>query len=110
MSAKSKSDRDAVGVGCVIVMLWMPVSVLVNAWTASVLWGWFVVPLGLAQISIAHAFGLALVSRLFVGLGREDDSRDPEATPSKLFITGLTRAVFLPAIVLGLGWLARGCM
>ena len=46
-----------------IVML--PLGVL-RAFILRDLWGWFLVPLGLPEISVLHAFGLGLFATLFV--------------------------------------------
>lgn len=34
---------------------------LVRGYVLSALWGWFVVPLGVKELSIAHAIGLAVI-------------------------------------------------
>jgi hypothetical protein len=45
-------------------------SVILVAWRGmalAVLWGWFLVPLGLPMIGIAHALGIAIVFALLQG-------------------------------------------
>lgn len=37
----------------------------------ALLWGWFIVPLGVAAIGILHAFGVYLVGRVIIGAGRK---------------------------------------
>ncbi len=38
---------------------------VMEGFTLSFLWGWFLVPLGLPNISVIHAFGIALTARFF---------------------------------------------
>ncbi len=43
----------------------IPIGLCFKAVVASDLWGWFVVPLGVPAIGMAHALGLCLVGWLF---------------------------------------------
>lgn len=60
-------DDNESCLGTILSLLLTPLGVLVNGFTLSVLWGWFVVPLGGPDIGIAEAFGLSLVATLLVG-------------------------------------------
>ena len=54
--------------GVAIFSFWvimLPLGVL-RAFIIRDLWGWFLVPLGLPEISVLHAFGLGLFASLFV--------------------------------------------
>lgn len=53
------------------------VSVLVEAVILARLWTWFVVPLGLPHIGIAHASGLSLCVMLFQRPSRRRDGDEP---------------------------------
>ena len=50
-------------------IVWAGVVMLVigvlNAFVVSSLWGWFVVPLGMPSIGIAHAWGLGILVGMF---------------------------------------------
>jgi hypothetical protein len=39
-----------------------------SGFTIATLWGWFVVPLGVKAISYANAYGLAILSSVFMGI------------------------------------------
>lgn len=41
------------------------VNILMTMITLSMLWGWFIVPLGVVSIGYAHAFGLTLIVAFF---------------------------------------------
>jgi Na+-transporting methylmalonyl-CoA/oxaloacetate decarboxylase beta subunit len=47
----------------VAVMLTLTVGALVQGYTMHCLWAWFVVPLGVVPLGIAHAFGIAMIVR-----------------------------------------------
>lgn len=74
------------------------------AFALSLMWGWFVVPLGVGPISAWHAFGLTVM----VSLLRTDLDKHEDQTP----LTRLSQiAVFAGLIVpfcLFLAWLAKG--
>ena len=40
---------------------------LTSAFTGATLWGWFIIPLGIAQISYVHAYGLGIVGSFMLG-------------------------------------------
>lgn len=62
----------------IFTLLILPISVVINGLLLKVLWGWFVVPLGIQAIGIAHALGLATVCHLLVGTRYKAD--DTKAT------------------------------
>ena len=77
-----------------------------GGFTLSVLWGWFVVPLfGLPALSIAQAFGLALVVRSANGISSQSEkSKDDLSTAiMKLFLL----PPLLSGLLLLLGWVAK---
>lgn len=47
----------------VVLIAGVPLVILLHASVLSALWGWFIVPLGVAPIGIAHAFGLAVLAK-----------------------------------------------
>ena len=60
------------GIGMVAVLV---ILALFGAFTISTLWAWFVVPLGVKSIGMAHAYGLSVIVSVFMGargLGGQD--------------------------------------
>ena len=41
------------------------ISIIVASFTVSTLWGWFIVPLGLPAISLAHSYGIMIFTGVF---------------------------------------------
>lgn len=53
------------------------VSQLYSGLVLSVMWGWFIVPLGIAAITIPHAVGISFITGFFLGgLAIKDAVRD----------------------------------
>ena len=73
------------------------------AFVLSTLWAWFVVPLGVAKIGMAHTYGLALIPATILGvrgLYAPEDKRKES----------IVVALLLPATSLLFGWIALGFM
>ena len=69
------------------------------AFVLSTLWAWFVVPLGVAKIGMAHAYGLSLIPSVVLGVR---GLYPPEEKKQEAMIS----TVFYPAISLLFGWIA----
>ena len=64
----------------------------------SILWGWFIVPLGLPEIGLANAIGVSLV----VGFLTRH-----HATSEKDLSDRIIESLITPLIVLGFGWVVH---
>ena len=76
---------------------------LYHAWVLATLWAWFVVPLGIAKISLAHAYGLSSISTVLLGtrgLYAPEDKRKE----------AISAALLIPIFALFFGWIALGFM
>ena len=78
-------------------------SILLTGFTISVLWEWFVVPLGVTPIGMANAFGLSVMIMFFKIRGRKDFVKDVlvEKSETRKWIEHLVT----PVIALTIGWL-----
>lgn len=64
----------------------------------SILWGWFVAPLGVGAISAVHAYGLTIITSLIHGVyGKWCDKKDINV----MTVIGKNVMIALVAIVLG---------
>lgn len=78
-------------------------SVVLTGLVTSVLWGWFVVPLGVAAITVPHAIGIGmLVTFLTTNVSEERKTRD--------FGEALFIRLTMCAAAIGVGWLLHGLM
>lgn len=95
--------------GCLWVLLGIvgivTVSIIVNGWAISTLWGWFVAPVfALPYLSIAQAIGLACMVGLFTNSEFQTD-KSKDLIDSLSFLVG--RALLAPVFIVGIGWIVR---
>lgn len=76
-----------------------------NAWVLSILWGWFIVPLGVKSLSIAHAYGLTLVTGLILSNRGIKENKNQDD-----WISSVITWLLIPLVVLFFGWIAVGFM
>ena len=83
-----------------------------GGFAASVLWGWFVVPLGVPEVSMLHAVGLTLALRALAGWTAKPQPDKPEDKMVALRALGrvLAVATITPGAALAVGWVVRGAM
>lgn len=83
-------------------------NVAIGAFIFSIMWGWFVVPLGLPAINLAHAIGI--LSMLIFLTTKVDDADDDMETLAEVIEEGKRNLLFTSitgAMFLGIGFLAR---
>lgn len=83
-----------------------------GGFAVSVLWGWFVVPLGVPEVSTLHAMGLTLAMRALAGFSGKPQPAKHEDKMVSLRALGrvLAVATIAPALALAVGWVVRGAM
>jgi len=83
-----------------------------GGFAASVLWGWFVVPLGVPEVSVLHAMGLTLALRALAGFSGKPQPAKTEDKMVALRALGrvLSVATVAPGAALAIGWVVRGAM
>ena len=74
------------------------VYMVVNGWAVSVLWGWFVVPLGVPAVGIAHAIGL----RCIVALCKTPKYKEPD---DKHSIENSVFGIVSSVVGVGVAWI-----
>ena len=100
-------DSTTIAVGCVTILL-LPLSAAWRSFVATKIWAWFVVStFGLPALSMPAAYGIMLVSAMFVPQ-TQCDSKSGGMSESIGKIVGIQ--VTWPAIALFLGWLVQGML
>lgn len=89
-------------IGCIVGLA---LFCIYNAWVLTILWGWFIVPLGVKSLSIAHAYGFTLVIGLILSNRGVKENKDKEDWTSSIIVW-----ILLPAVSLLFGWIAVGFM
>lgn len=72
--------------------------VIQQAWAISVLWGWFIVPLGLPVIGTAAAVGISVTVSVIRGRRKGPDEEGWRA---------ITMSALQPWFCLAIGWIAK---
>ena len=94
--------------GCLGLIGLLIVESVLRGWVLTYLWGWFLVPLGLPPIGIAHAIGVALL----VGMITHQSQPDCES-PSREVSEHIGRVVghlIGPFVALLVGYIAQSFM
>ena len=98
-------DSTTIAVGCVTILL-LPLFAAWRSYVATKLWAWFVVStFGLPALSMSAAYGLMLVSAMFVPQTQCDSKSGGGMSEAIGKIIGIQ--VAWPAIALFLGWTVR---
>ncbi len=96
----------------IVVLALIVACALWGGFAASVLWGWFVVPLGVPEVSVLHAMGLTLALRALAGFSGKPQPAKHEDKMVSLRALGrvLAVATVAPGAALAIGWVVRGAM
>lgn len=87
------------------LVLWVPLTLL-RGWAIALLWRWFVTPLGVAALSIAHAIGISCLMLMFATITKPPD--DEDEIERLCFDT--SAAVIVPLLAVAVGAVAHGAM
>lgn len=86
----------------IFALLVSPLLVVLNGWVGSLMWRWFVVPLGAPPIGTGWAIGLVCIVAVFAGSRATDDEDD--------LVKAVIFTVLQPLFLLLLGYIARHFM
>ena len=96
--------------GCTLVIVALIGGIVVQGFTLSILWGWFVTPIfGLPALTIAQAYGIALVFHAIRGY-KEPAQTDKDPNGSNATLKLMVILVAHPAMLIGLGWIVKSLM
>lgn len=83
--------------GLITLML---INLVITSFTLMTMWGWFITPLGLPTIGMAHAFGFSLFVNYIVNDFSDDNKKSYKSAGERI-----GSYIVSSLIVLGLGWL-----
>ena len=113
MATTDKKAPDVVDAlaGCALALAAVPFLIALRAWTLSVLWAWFAVPLGCPPIGVAHAAGLVgVLGFLFFNPVRPTKDK-PDGIGAVAWVALMLGAhVGVAALALSVGWVLQRCM
>lgn len=102
LRAKRGQRREAIAKGVIAALLFV-YAILVRAYVLWYLWAWFITPLGFYQLGMVHLLGLSMVLKYFII--NIDHRKDERNLWDKAAMT-----LFLPWLVFGSAWIAKGFM
>ena len=98
-----KENTLATALALVVIVILAILAVGALAWMSAVtitwLWAWFIVPLGVMQLSLAHAFGISGIV-YYLTYRPVTNEVDKEQA-----FKALGQAVMMPFVALGLGYI-----
>jgi hypothetical protein len=102
-------DEDAIspGAGCAYLLALIPLGIW-QAYALTILWGWFVQPLGAPALTVPRALGLTVTVAVLRGkaAGVPTSSKASEMSNADLLRIAVTWPLTV-AIALGMGWVYR---
>ena len=104
--AKDDNPLFACGAMVCIGLVLIPLLMVINGFTISCLWNWYLVPLGLKELGIIHAMGIGLFFAYVNFHSKEKSERKRETEEIVLELASIHAA--RPAVVLLIGFLLKG--
>jgi hypothetical protein len=91
------------GLGCLLLLALLPFTIALRGFVLSKLWFYFIVPLGMNPIGLAHAYGLSILVQLFSGhYVKSEEMKDGEM--GDLLTKFVGNAIALPLFMWFMGW------
>lgn len=78
-----------------------------TAWASTILWGWFLVPMGLPPATVVQAFGILLLIRLARGVTPSKPKADGDPPAWRAMVNTSATTLLYCAISLLSGWLVH---
>jgi hypothetical protein len=105
LDAHDVAVKTMFGIGVVVLAAAVitPVAI-VHGYIISVLWGWFLVPLWVPAINVAHAIGITAL------IGGAGIVKAADKIEGRVMAWAFEKIVVTPAILLGIGWVAKQFM
>lgn len=85
----------------------LPITIIFNGMTLSVLWRDFVVPLGVRSITPAHAIGLCAIVGFLTHVPVSTDKKREDTTASRDVAVAYGIVAMRIIVALSIGWFAR---
>jgi len=77
-----KKLKTKIGILAILALISFPIIMFYNAFVLSYLWFWFLVPLGVLPIGMAHGMGIIVLKNLLTAVYKTDNS-ETESLQSK---------------------------
>ncbi len=98
--SEKETDSEKL-MGCIMFLVMMLISPFTSIWRGyvlSILWAWFMTPLGVIPIGVANAIGLSVLVTLFTPTGGSSGKNVADVCT-----TAISYSLVAPALALGMG-------
>jgi len=103
MADERENTGGEVAMGCLLMVIMLPIAIALRAYVLAELWDWFVVPLGVSAITLWHAYGLAALVSLMTGNLWPAVSDKKESMTYQTFKMAAT-CILAPLLAWFIGW------
>jgi hypothetical protein len=108
-----EKEKMKMEVGCLVALVALVISpalYVLNGWALSILWEWFIVPIGLPPVSVPMAVGIAIVVGFLTKQTETKHCVDTRTKDEKITdaIASIVAMIAYPLVALGIGWIVRG--
>lgn len=91
-----------------VTLITMVLSVVMDGWALSLLWEWFIYPIGGPQLNIPQAIGFSIVVRYLTHQHQKDENKDKPFT--EVLSWSIALAIVKPLMALGVGLIIKSFM
>jgi type IV secretory pathway TrbL component len=106
----TETDKKELAVASIVAIILLPFLFCLNAYTLAYLWLWFVVPLGVPAIGMAHALGILCLKGFLTSHLATFKHDEEDVTKSKLMWTKTARNIGVPFACLAFGYIYHSFM
>lgn len=100
---RKKDDTSEALIGCLLLLITVPLSAIWRGYILSILWGWFIVSTFEAPpLGVAAAIGVSLVISYLTK--QNDEYKDESKSQMERVIQSIVYAFLDPAVALAFGW------
>ena len=103
MNVSDKANAGDTSLGCMLLITGIPVVVMVRSFVVYQLCGYFVVPLGVPQLGMAHLYGLCIVVATIIP-SPKDPPNDDRSAAEKAFIS-IGSSISVSLCLWGMGYI-----
>lgn len=110
MRNMTEPKEPIVAQGCLTILLIMLFATTAKAVTISLMWEWYIVPLGVVPITFLHATGLSLfvsIFKTYKSASKEQEAEIRDNPFSKEIVGKAVEVAIYPLVGLFFGWLVH---
>lgn len=101
----SKEKNNDAPLGCMLLLTGLPVTIMVRAFVLVNLWGYFIVPLGVPQLGMAHLYGLCVMVAAIIPSVKNSNKDQENASFSEQAFVQIGSSVSVSLLLWAMGYM-----